>query len=82
MDAMSSEESCYEDDENGSPKVAKYCKKKLPWESRAMQKLDKAYQKSLSKRANERIIKRIEAEEPSERQYPREFPEWALADVQ
>ena len=45
-------------------------------------KIDKAYQKSLSKRAKERIIKRIEAEEPSERQCPREFPEWALVDVQ
>lgn len=39
MDAMSSEESCYEDDENESPKIAKYCKKKLPWESRAMRKI-------------------------------------------
>lgn len=46
------------------------------------EKLDKAYQKSLSKRANERIIKKIEAEKPSERQCPREFPELALVDVQ
>ena len=58
MDAMSSEDSYYEDDENGNPKVAKYAVRKLPWESRAMtkikKKLDKAYRKRLSKRAKER----------------------------
>ena len=72
MDAMSSEDSCYEDDENGSPKVSKYAVRKLPWESRAMKKikkkLDKAYRKRLSKRAKERTVTRTEAEELSERQ--------------
>lgn len=86
MDAMSSEDSCYEDDENGNPNVANYSKKKLPWESQAMRKitkkLDKASQKKLSKRAKERILSRIEAEEPSEHQCPSEFPEWALTDVE
>ena len=74
MDAMSSEDSCYEDDENGNPKVAKYAVRKLPWESGAMKKikkkLDKAYRKRLSKRAKERIVTRTEAEELSERQPP------------
>ena len=86
MDAMSSEESCYEDNENGNPKVAKYSKKKLPWESRAMRKikkkLDKVYKKKLSKRAKERILSRIEAQEPSERQRPSQFPQWALTDLE
>ena len=86
MDAMSSKDSCYEDDENGNAKVAKYAVRKLPWESRAMKKiknkLDKAYRKRLSKRAKERIVDRIEAEELSERQPPNEFPEWALNDIE
>lgn len=86
MDAMSSEDSCYEDDENGNPKVAKYAVRKLPWESRAMKKikkkLDKAYRKRLSKRAKERIVTRTEAEELSERQPPNAFPEWALKETE
>ena len=60
MDAMSSEDSCYEDDENGNPKVAKYAVRKLPWESRAVKKvkkkLDKPYRKRLSKRAKEELL--------------------------
>ena len=86
MDAMSSEDSCYEDDESGNPKVTKYAVRKLPWESRAMKKikkkLDKAYRKRLSKRANERIVHRTEAEELSERQPPNTFPEWALTETE
>ena len=86
MDAMSSEDSCYEDDENGNPKVTKYAVRKLPWESRAMKKikkkLDKAYRKRLSKRASERIVNRTEAEELSERQPPNTFPEWALTETE
>ena len=38
MDAMSSKDSCYEDDENGNPKIANYAVKKLPWENRRMKK--------------------------------------------
>ena len=38
MDVMSSEDSSYEDDENGNPKVTKYAVRKLPWESRAIKK--------------------------------------------
>ena len=51
MDAMSSEESCYEDNENGNPKVAKYSKKKLPWESRAMRKIKKKTRQSIQEKA-------------------------------
>lgn len=84
MDAMSSEESCCENDENGNAKVMKYAVKKLSWESRQLRKmkkkLDKAYQKRLTKRAKERILPRIEPEEKSERQSPTEFPQWALKE--
>lgn len=36
-------------------------------------KLDKVYRKKLSKRAEERILSKIEAKEPSECQHPSEF---------
>jgi len=84
MDAMSSEESCCEDDENGNSRVVRYAVKRLSWESRQLRKmkkkLDKAYKKRLTKRAIERILPRIEAEETSERQSPTEFPQWALKE--
>ena len=41
MDAMSSEDSCYEDEKNSNPKVAKYAVRRLPWECRAMKKIKK-----------------------------------------
>ena len=48
LDAMSSEESSYEDDGNGQPKVAGYKVKRLQWEStslrKAKKKLYKVYQ--------------------------------------
>ena len=60
LDAMSSEESSYEDDGNGQPKVADCKVKRLQWESRSLRKtkkkLDKAYQTSLTKRAKERTL--------------------------
>ena len=34
LDAMSSEKSCYEEEENGSKKAVRYKVKKLAWESR------------------------------------------------
>ena len=84
MEAMSSEESCCEDDENGSSRVVRYAVKRLSWESRQLRKmkkkLDKAYKKRLTKRAIERILPRIEAEENSQRQPPTEFPQWALKE--
>ena len=51
MDVMSSEESCYEDDENENPKVAKYSKKKLPWENLAMRKIKKKTRQSIQEKA-------------------------------
>ena len=38
MEAMSSEESCYEDDDIDTPKVTKYSVHRLQWESRKMKK--------------------------------------------
>lgn len=59
MEAMSSEESCYEDDDGNTSKVTKYSVHHLQWESRRMKKiekkLDKAYKKKLTSRAKERI---------------------------
>ena len=82
MDAMSSEESCYEDDDR-SKKVVNYKIKSLPWATRSLKKtkkkLDKAYKKSLTKRAQDRILPRVAAAEPSQRQPPgKGFPEWAV----
>jgi hypothetical protein len=49
-DVMSSEESDYEGDENGNPKVSGYKIKRLPWETEKVKKikkkLDKTYKKS------------------------------------
>lgn len=42
LDAMSSEESCYEDEENGSKKAVKYKVKKLAWECRPLKKIEEA----------------------------------------
>jgi len=64
MDAMSSQEICCENDENGNVKVVKYAVKKLSWESgqlrKMKKKLDKAYKKRLTKRAKERTLPRTE----------------------
>ena len=40
-------------------------------------KLDKAYGKRLTKRAKERVVKRVDATEPSDREAPDSMPEWA-----
>ena len=84
VDAMSSEESCYENDDNGNSKVVKYAVKRLSWQSRQLRKmikkLDKAYKKKLTKRAKERILPRTEAKENSDRKPPNEFPQWALKE--
>ena len=82
LDAMSSEESSYEDDGNGQPKVAGYKVKRLPWESRSLRKtknkLDKAYQRSLTKRAKEITLPRTVSSDLSEREPPHDLPEWAF----
>ena len=84
LDAMSSEESSYEDAE-GSQKVIGYKVKRLGWESRNLRKikkkLDKAYNKSLTKRARDRVLPRTVAEDFSSRQPPAghdSLPEWAV----
>ena len=63
MEAMSSEESCYEDNGGNTSKITKYSVHRLQWESRRMKtikkKLDKAYKKNLTSRAKERILPRI-----------------------
>ena len=60
METMSSENSCYEADEVGKEALTNHKIKKLPWESTALQKikkrLDKKYNKRLSKRKRERYI--------------------------
>ena len=82
LDAMSSEESSYEDDGNGQPKVAGYKVKRLQWESTSLRKtkkkLDKAYQKSLTKRAKERTLPRTVSSDLSEREPTHGLPEWAV----
>ena len=40
--------------------------------------LDKAYQKSLTKRAKERTLPRIVSNDLSEREPPRGLPDWAV----
>ncbi|KAK2546974.1 hypothetical protein P5673_033264 [Acropora cervicornis] len=82
LDAMSSEESSYEDDGDGQPKVVGYKVKGLPWESRSLRKtkknLDKAYQKSLTKRAKERTLPRTVSSDLSEQEPPHGLPDWAV----
>ena len=84
LDAMSSEESSYEDAE-GSQKVVGCKVKRLSWESRNLRKikkkLDKAYNKSLTKRARDRVLPRTVVEDFSSRQPPAghdSLPEWAV----
>ena len=82
MQAMSSEESCYEDDDINNSKLTKYSVHDLQWESRRMKKikkkLDKAYKKKLTSRAKERILLRVDGQ-PSLRCPPTEnFPGWAI----
>ena len=84
QDAMSSEESSYEDAE-GSQKVVGYKVKRLGWQSRNLRKikkkLDKAYNKPLTKRARDRILPRTVAEDFSPQQPPAghdSLPEWAV----
>ena len=81
--AMSSEESCVEEDENGKTKVVGYKVKRLSWESgklrRIKQGLDKASKEGQTKRARDRALPRVEHEEKSTRLPPEDFPEWAIS---
>ena len=84
LDAMSSEETSYEDTQ-GSQKVVGYKVKRLSWESRHLRKikkkLDTAYNKSIMNRARDRVLPRTVAEDFSSRQPPanrHSLPEWAV----
>jgi hypothetical protein len=61
-EAMSSEESCVEEDENGKPKIVGYKIKRLSWESRRFtsvkQFLDKAMAESQTQRVRDRALPR------------------------
>lgn len=46
MEAMSSEESCYEDADGNTSKVTKYSVHHLQWESRRMKKIEKKLDKA------------------------------------
>ena len=83
LDAMSSEESSYEDDGDGQPKVVGYKVKRPPWESGSSRKtkkknLDKAYQKSLTKGAKERTLARTVSSDLSEWEPAHGLPDWAV----
>ena len=85
-DAMSSEESCAESDEEGTRRITCYKVRHLPWESNKLRKikkkLDREYVRTISERAKGRILRREEALLPSERACPlEEFPEWAIKEA-
>ena len=79
--AMSSEESCVEDTEDGLKKTVGYAIKKLPWESERFTKakhvLDEKYLAKLPQRSKDRLLPRHVAEERSTRSVPDDFPKWA-----
>lgn len=79
--AMSSEDSCFEDIGNGNTKAVAYDRKKLPWESerfaKAKQELDAKYQCNLAQRSKDRLIPRKNSEHDSTRPAPGDFPDWA-----
>ena len=82
MEAMSSEESCYEDDDINTSKVTKYSVHRLQWESRRMKKLkknlDKAYKKKLTSTAKERILPRVDGQPSLRCSSTENFMEWAI----
>lgn len=85
-EAMSSEESCVEEDENGKPKIVGYKIKRLSWESRRFtsvkQFLDKAMAESQTQRARDRALPRTDHEEESPRLPPKDFPDWAISSAE
>ena len=82
MEAMSSEESCYEDDDIDTSKVTKYSVHHLQWESRKikkiLKKLDNAYKKKLTSRAKERILPRVDRQPSLRCPLTQNFPGWAI----
>ena len=49
METMSSEDSCYEADEDGKETLTSYKIKKLPWESTALRKIKNNLIKSITR---------------------------------
>ena len=85
-DAMSSEESRAESDEEGTRRITCYKVRHLPWESNRLKKIkkkmDREYVRTISERAKSRILWREEALLPSKRACPfGEFPEWAIKEA-
>ena len=85
LGAMSSEEGCYEDGDDDNRKVVRYQVKKLAWESRRLRNTKKKSwtkltKKSLTKRAQERILERTVAPELSQGQPPDGIPGWAVQE--
>ena len=82
-EAMSSEESCTEEDENGRMKVVGYKVKRLSWESRKLRKikdlLDNAVKERQTQRARDRALPRTDHEEKSLKLPPKDFPDWAIS---
>ena len=52
LEAMSSEESTYEEDGNGHRKLTQYRVRRLTWESRELKKIKKKIRQSLFKEAH------------------------------
>ena len=84
-DLMSSEESDFEG-EGPEKKLLQYKVKRLPWERRKMRnikrKLDHAYHTSLSRRARDRVVPRIDHENLSDCPVPQDVPVWAVREPQ
>lgn len=82
-EAMSSEESSVEEDENGRRKVIGYKVKRLSWESSKLKSikafLDKAMSESQTQRARDRALPRTDHAEQSSRFPPKNFPSWAIS---
>ncbi|CAB4033220.1 Hypothetical predicted protein, partial [Paramuricea clavata] len=81
-EAMSSEESCVEEDESGKTKIVGYKIKRLSWESRKLRKvkvfLDKTMRESQTQRARDRALPRTHHEQESSRLPLKDFPDWAI----
>lgn len=81
-EAMSSEDSCAEEGENGNMKVTGYKIRRLSWESqrftRAKKELDESYKSCLSQRAKDRLLPRTVHCDQATKPAPEKFPKWAV----
>ena len=82
-DAMSSEESEFEEQEGGRRKLIGYKVKHFAWESSKLKKikgkLDRAYRRSLTRRALDRVLPRNISDTLSDREPPNEIPQWGIS---